>query len=402
MFYNINMSSYIYDLSLSAYKWWGSTKAPVENEKGEETILEVPQTNPDNSLNHPTLSNDSDLINYVKLQSRYERLNEQMNRFFDTKDFDVAFSRFGKIQSKITKLLKKIEPLPKVKEVEHLQVSLLQLQKLVLDTLKALQIKKIPLSGLTNPHYNCWANSVLQFIFQVPLLSEQILNGSQQSPLKILQNKYQSAIDRGQTIAPNVDSSIFRKWVSESVEGISNDDQEDAADGLFQVLDFYQFIPQIEQTILNTGSTTVQPLCVIQLTLTHEENSFDRLLRNYFDSVNEEGMQIFKKMKKLPEDLFIQAKRFTQSGEKINFDLDIPDFYPFPHEHVKNGKGALYECVGCVVHLGETLARGHYITVIKKEGQWYEANDDKVIAISEKEALNHLRQGYLFNFRIAD
>lgn len=46
-----------------------------------------------------------------------------------------------------------------------------------------------------------------------------------------------------------------------------------------------------------------------------------------------------------------------------------------------------YELFAVTVHLG-TLEMGHYIAYTKRNGKWYNFNDEKVIQVSESEALS--------------
>lgn len=39
----------------------------------------------------------------------------------------------------------------------------------------------------------------------------------------------------------------------------------------------------------------------------------------------------------------------------------------------------MYQCGGMVVHQGDSCKGGHYYAYVKTAGEWYKANDSKVI-----------------------
>ena len=66
-------------------------------------------------------------------------------------------------------------------------------------------------------------------------------------------------------------------------------------------------------------------------------------------------------------------------------------------QEILDGQGK-YELVAIVSHIGSNTACGHYVAHVKKAGQWYIYNDEKV-AISEKLPLE---LGYMYLYRRAD
>ena len=49
---------------------------------------------------------------------------------------------------------------------------------------------------------------------------------------------------------------------------------------------------------------------------------------------------------------------------------------------------SLYSLIGVVVHVGSSLSHGHYITYVKKFGQWFLYDDELVFLSSEQEVLS--------------
>ena len=95
-----------------------------------------------------------------------------------------------------------------------------------------------------------------------------------------------------------------------------------------------------------------------------------------------------------PEALCVQLMRFSvksrkqqhhiQYQEKLTLDTSLKDANgrAFNLESAK----ALYSLVGVVVHEGNTIQGGHYISYVKKYGQWYRTDDLRVTKVSPEEA----------------
>ena len=58
---------------------------------------------------------------------------------------------------------------------------------------------------------------------------------------------------------------------------------------------------------------------------------------------------------------------------------------------------ALYSLVGVLVHEGNTIQGGHYISYVKKYGQWYRTDDLRVTKVSPFEATH--QQAYLLFYQ---
>lgn len=57
-----------------------------------------------------------------------------------------------------------------------------------------------------------------------------------------------------------------------------------------------------------------------------------------------------------------------------------------------------YLLLACIVHLGKSVHCGHYVSYIKKNGEWILFNDSKVA----KSAEPALHKGYMYIFRRID
>ncbi|KAJ3226189.1 hypothetical protein HK099_005415 [Clydaea vesicula] len=112
------------------------------------------------------------------------------------------------------------------------------------------------------------------------------------------------------------------------------------------------------------------------------------------------GLQDAKKgviFKKFPPVLHLQLKRFEYDMErddmvKINdrhefpLEIDLDQFLESDEDRVGEYRYSLH---GVLVHSGD-LSAGHYMAFIRpeKNGKWFKFDDDKVLPVTQKEALN--------------
>ena len=82
--------------------------------------------------------------------------------------------------------------------------------------------------------------------------------------------------------------------------------------------------------------------------------------------------------------IIFHVNRFTHNKRKNNTLLQIPDKY-------KN-----YQLSSFVVHLGQSINSGHYISYCKDyEGTWYCTSDNSINIVNEKDALQNAGKAYI-------
>ncbi|KAF4663733.1 ubiquitin carboxyl-terminal hydrolase [Perkinsus olseni] len=88
-----------------------------------------------------------------------------------------------------------------------------------------------------------------------------------------------------------------------------------------------------------------------------------------------------------PTHLILVLYRFSFDIESCDFKKEKTVVYP-DMDDLSFG-GAQYECYGSILHKGETIQNGHYITVGRRSeatrGRWHEYNDSEVTDISKEE-----------------
>ncbi|KAI9302936.1 hypothetical protein BJ944DRAFT_269165 [Cunninghamella echinulata] len=97
------------------------------------------------------------------------------------------------------------------------------------------------------------------------------------------------------------------------------------------------------------------------------------------------------KIKKLPNILALHLKRFKYQ-EQLQKYIKLTYRVVFPFElrlfntcDDTEDADRLYELWACVVHIGSGPHHGHYVTIIKSNGQWMLFDDDEVTNIQEDE-----------------
>lgn len=68
---------------------------------------------------------------------------------------------------------------------------------------------------------------------------------------------------------------------------------------------------------------------------------------------------------------------------------------------VSSTGSTLYELIGIIEHIGETLYSGHYVAYLKREDKWYSADDSRIFQITVEEAL-HVHAYMLFYQQCAE
>lgn len=87
------------------------------------------------------------------------------------------------------------------------------------------------------------------------------------------------------------------------------------------------------------------------------------------------------RVKKLPTILAIHLKRFNRYNNKLSYRVAFPLDLRLYNTSVDclNAEVA-YKLVAVIVHCGQSLNRGHYITIVKStcKGQWLLFDDEHV------------------------
>ncbi|KAI9313923.1 hypothetical protein BX666DRAFT_2030078 [Dichotomocladium elegans] len=97
------------------------------------------------------------------------------------------------------------------------------------------------------------------------------------------------------------------------------------------------------------------------------------------------------KIKKLPNILALHLKRFKYQ-EQLQKYIKLTYRVVFPFElrlfntcDETEDADRLYELWACVIHIGSGPHHGHYVTMIKSNGQWMLFDDDMVTAVPEED-----------------
>ena len=107
-----------------------------------------------------------------------------------------------------------------------------------------------------------------------------------------------------------------------------------------------------------------------------------------------------------PSILVCHLKRFAFNNygqlvrlhKKIDFPLrlEIEDFM----SNLNKARPPPYDLVGILVHQGQTCASGHYLSFVKKNGEWFRCNDSCVTKVDEATVLN--QQAYILMYEVAE
>jgi ubiquitin C-terminal hydrolase len=128
-------------------------------------------------------------------------------------------------------------------------------------------------------------------------------------------------------------------------------------------------------------------------------------LTNEMNEYNCEKCSVIGKAKErtlltiLPNYITIQLLRFKNDGNKINKAIDIPLRLNFD-KYCYKMKDMNYELSSVVCHIDFSMMSGHYISLVKKNNDWYIQNDDDVKKISEYAAFEYIKnKGYILIYK---
>ncbi|KAI8341107.1 hypothetical protein BC941DRAFT_415866 [Chlamydoabsidia padenii] len=120
------------------------------------------------------------------------------------------------------------------------------------------------------------------------------------------------------------------------------------------------------------------------------------------------------KIKKLPNILALHLKRFKYQ-EQLQKYIKLTYRVVFPFElrlfntcDDTEDADRLYELWACVIHIGSGPHHGHYVTIIKSNGQWMLFDDDEVTNIQEEDIQKYFSDlpgsgsGYVLFYQAVD
>jgi hypothetical protein len=277
--------------------------------------------------------------------------------------------------------------------------------------------------GIKRPfgYMNCAFNSVFQSMMNTISLTNTISQEESEAAKQLnpLAKIYTKAQADSNSVAEGLDAQKIREITAPElqidqpeIKGSNPIRQEDAHD-IWRTLAYQIGVEcKIEQTCRQSQSENPsEPTEItepgIRLDLYKKDENFKDLMDGYFDETTENGQLIHKRFKKAPDTLVVQANRLSWSPDKGEYlrnteILNVPETYTVPKKSTPLGEGKLdYQIKGCVIQHGSSKG-GHYISLQKKPDGWYVVDDQKVKMVSNSEAKQMLKKGYLFFYEKKD
>lgn len=90
--------------------------------------------------------------------------------------------------------------------------------------------------------------------------------------------------------------------------------------------------------------------------------------------------------------------RLVRLHKRIEFPqrLEIGDYM----SNLNKARPPPYDLVGVLVHQGQTCASGHYLSFVKKNGEWFKCNDSEVTKVEESTVM--MQQAYILMYEVAE
>lgn len=256
--------------------------------------------------------------------------------------------------------------------------------------------------SFSNRSANCWANGILQLIFNDPALLKRVLRSGNPNLAEVKKLVWETLIglDNYERLKP-LDSQVVRDYAiraeCDSVEPRA-DQHVDVDAPLQQILEdlgvevtmsrYQQFDGDPERT--GPMAPTFQPLLSLEM---EGQGSFEervqRIFRTEYDHPTIPGLRggMTHSFVELPETLVIRANRsrFALVEQQYVPQKDMRPLKGVPPRLVFQGdqinqedvREASYEIASVIIHLGESVQAGHYVTLLSKHDGYYLANDSK-------------------------
>ena len=294
-------------------------------------------------------------------------------------------------------------------------------------------------SGIENGGCNCWVNSLLQMINSCSDL--KIAVGHNFTDFINFFKSYENSINDGKYVV-DFDSQKIREFFARNHNLSSNIyDQEDASEALNLLVNSISRKEDFEVELITNRRCYVEEIdpkinvvrrkifdrkpsiektsTVFSLPITKEKDFLKSLNKFLVDKNPEpytvDGTKVIgetRKFKKAPKNLFFSLKRFAYqkasfierlfgnsfSLNKIADSVDVPKVLKISKNFVNSRKDEIYRLKSFIIHIGSSIKRGHYISIVEKNGNWYECDDSHVRQIDQSELQNLMQKAYMFYF----
>ncbi|MBM3193303.1 MAG: ubiquitin carboxyl-terminal hydrolase [Chlamydiae bacterium] len=272
--------------------------------------------------------------------------------------------------------------------------------------------------GLSNQSNNCWANSCLQFLMNIPTYRDAILSGEEDTLLKKNMKRYLRAQEGRET--SRVNTQEIRSFLSSSQRTHihrSAGRQEDVSEALEYIFDEAGLYNDVSEAFLGQVFHEVQrasPFVGLSLANSRENAPFIPHMAQYFNFLADGHLRRRKFTGDAPSDFIVKQERFYREDIRGTTEfiqgkhmqkIDVPLRYELPAEYTTNGIGPTeYECDAFITHIGPRINSGHYVAFVKKQDEtgrvtYWKCNDSHVSEISETKFVSEMKDAYFLHFK---
>ncbi len=279
----------------------------------------------------------------------------------------------------------------------------------------------VPPIGIANKSGNCWINSSLQLLFNVPAyrrVMENLLENTDPK-LSIFRDAYKTHNEGG-----HVDSQKIREWLHKlnPREVSLNSSQQLCYEICLSAILLkvgYSLPKEIRHQITREGeranSVSVAPLPTSIFDISTDfidenaNNNVTDALNHYFyktepSNIEDETGKVIRKR--------TLATILTLDSKPEDFSISVDFSKTLKKKDVKELQGAMevslsrqlgndadYFCDGFIRHSGSGTGYGHYIAYFLKDGKWWEASDSDVGQMDLKEVNEQLAKASYIHYQ---
>jgi hypothetical protein len=272
--------------------------------------------------------------------------------------------------------------------------------------------------GFVNTGTDCCLIAPMQLMLSTPyfrdILNKASSNPNQEFDLSTLLNKLVDA----DTNRSSFSMLALRKAIREN-KGIKTDpqkEQEDPVEYIEWVLEKAK--TQALETWVQRGQDPIlvenNEGSILRLAMPNDCDKYNltQLFDLFFKETHKEDptLSARKWLGCAPDNFLVQIQRFslkqTSTGytlQKITHPVEMDLSLEMSKDWIHGASAPVgYEVEGFICHIGNSINWGHYIAYVKREGKWWECNDDRISEVTEESAKEKIKDSYIVSYKRVD
>ncbi len=267
--------------------------------------------------------------------------------------------------------------------------------------------------GLPNLGGNdCWLNSLMQIAMISEGLAEGLMQALDKDNIEPASDFLSAYREKQLGLASGGPNTVnLRYAISKLTDGMITEEskQQDVEEAYTAIMGHSEssLVNMIIEKVDGVKRAPVRN-SMITLSFNGDKKDFPHVLDQFFNEKTDQGLKINRKFAKPPKEMMMRVSREkydvrSKSMVKVKDACPMPSRFNIGKRYLDSpadsNKQHQYVCDGFIVHRGDSLRKGHYVSYIKTDSGWVLANDGDVTAISDEEARRAMKTGYLYHYK---